>query len=86
MSERVVRSSRNRETGTTILLVDRGPEDEDVLAGYDRWETICDLHGTVCSHGTKRLARSFMAAPTEWCEDCMAQYHTDGGYTAQNPS
>lgn len=68
--------SKARSTGTHVVLVDRGPDDDerhDDLAGYwNRWETICDEHGTVCSHSTLALARSFCAAPEEWCEDCMA--------------
>lgn len=67
---------RNRETGTTILLVDRqrsgAPDD-----GH-RWETICDEHGTVCSHTTRALAEDWMAQPTGWCEDCQAAYSTAG--------
>jgi hypothetical protein len=75
----VKRVKRNRETGTTILLVDRnltgGPEGD----GNDaRWETICEPHGTVCSHETRAVAEGFMAEPTTWCEDCQADYSTAG--------
>lgn len=34
------------------------------------WETICERHGTVCSHRTRALARWFMVTPEAWCEDC----------------
>jgi nicotinic acid mononucleotide adenylyltransferase len=74
VTERIVSESRNRQTGTTILVVDRGADDVDTLAGWDRWETICEEHGTVCSHATRRLAHSFSHAPLEWCEPCMAQH------------
>lgn len=59
----VVRYSRARSTGTHVLLVD----------GRDRgegWETICEEHGGVCSHETRKVAESFMPVPAEWCEDC----------------
>lgn len=72
----IVKRSRNRETGTTILLVDRelsgAPDDGN------RWETICEQHATVCSHETRTVAESFMPVPTEWCEDCQAAFSTDG--------
>lgn len=76
--ERIVQTRRNRETGTTIDVVDRGQDDPDVQGGDNRWETICTDHGTVCSHQTRAVAVSFAAVPTEWCEDCQAQYATDG--------
>lgn len=72
----VVQERRNRETGTLILVVDRGLDDfERDLAReqgieWNRWETICADHGTVCSHQTRALAVSFSAVPSEWCEDC----------------
>lgn len=79
MSERIVLERKARSTGTTVQLVDRGPleEDDGRDEGDDRWETICVEHGGVCSHQTRKLARSFMAAPEEWCEagddgGCMA--------------
>lgn len=74
---RVVQSRRNRQTGTTILLVDRGVELTDLPTGEsipeDRWETICQEHGGVCSHETRKVAESFAAAPLDWCETCQEE-------------
>lgn len=42
----------------------------DTEAG--RWQTVCEEHGTVISHATKRLAREFGPHAEEWCEECMA--------------
>jgi hypothetical protein len=66
----IVEQRKNRQTGTMVYLNDRGADDEEVLDGFNRWETICDDHGTVCSHETRALARSFLAVPLEWCEVC----------------
>jgi hypothetical protein len=78
--ERVVQERRNRQTGTIVLVLDRGADDPDTLEGWDRWETICADHGTVCSHQTRALAEMFAAAPLEWCEDCMSS--AEGGGSA----
>ncbi len=67
LRDRVVIERRNRATGTVVLLVDRGPDDDE----DNRWETICDDHGGVCSHETRRLAEGWLSHPDEWCEDCM---------------
>lgn len=64
--ERLISRSRSRQTGTVVLLVDRGSDDD----GGGRWETVCDEHGGVCSHETRALAQSFVPVPAEWCEDC----------------
>jgi hypothetical protein len=64
----VVKTSTARSNGTKVDLVDLGPTRGE---GEPRWETICVEHGGVCSHDTRKLAESFMAAPEEWCEDCM---------------
>jgi len=73
---REVERRKARTTGTYVVLYDRGRSDperaEAKEQGYEwlRWETICEEHGSVCSHPTQRLARSFMAAPEEGCEAC----------------
>jgi predicted TPR repeat methyltransferase len=41
---------------------------EDVDGGA--WQTVCDEHSSVVCHDTLRAARSWAAAPDEWCEDC----------------
>lgn len=69
--KRIRTTKKNRQTGTTIDVIDRGRDDQD----DNRWETICVDHGTVCSHPTRELALSFSAAPLEWCELCMEVEH-----------
>lgn len=67
----VIQTRKNRQTGTTILVNDRGRDDAEVQDGDARWETICDEHGTVCSHDTRKLAEWHAAEPLGWCEECM---------------
>lgn len=86
----IVARRRNRETGTTILLVDRdmpGPAqrpdaDDPMMPTGDkrdeRWETMCEDHGKTMGHATRGEAVAFMAEPTSWCEDCQAAHSTDG--------
>lgn len=78
MSARIISEKKNRQTGTTIQVIDRGLDDferaEAAEQGIEwlRWETICIEHGSVCSHPRRRLAEAFAAVPREWCEACQA--------------
>lgn len=77
MSERVVMERTARATATKVLLVyapDADPEQP--------WETICDVHGGVCSHTTRKLAEAWLSHPDEWCEDCM---HGEGTLDGSRP-
>jgi hypothetical protein len=67
---RLVQDRRNRETGTTILLYDNrdGSFDESDENG---WFTVCEEHGSMCSHPTLQLAREWASEPTGWCEECQ---------------
>lgn len=61
------------ETQTHIGLFDGADED----AGFDidggRWQTVCEEHGSICSHETKADARASTGL-AEWCEECMDIY------------
>ena len=35
------------------------------------WATVCETHGTICNHRTKRAALRHLSG-AEWCEECMA--------------
>lgn len=70
----LVRQSVARSTGATIQLLDQRDRGDDP---ENPWETVCVEHGGVCSHTTRELARSFMAAPEEWCAECGIA--TEGG-------
>src|SRR5581483_3962822 len=58
----------NRQTGTLVSVYDGEAAGMDTDAG--RWQTVCEEHGAICSHSTLALARYFLAAPAEWCEEC----------------
>jgi hypothetical protein len=80
-------ATRARSTGTLVLVLDAGPAGLDPDGG--RWNTVCDDHGSVCSHQTLALARYFASAPEEWCEDCrtpgsMHPYDTDDCTSDEN--
>lgn len=61
---------RNRTTGTLVGLYDGGPAGLDTEGG--RWQTVCEEHGSICSHDTYAVAADFLSHPAEWCEDCQA--------------
>lgn len=64
------RTYRNPLTGGWNGVYDGEAAGMDTEAG--RWQTVCEEHGTVISHATKRLAREFGPHAEEWCEECMA--------------
>lgn len=82
-----IRSERkNRETGTTIQVLDLSHPDsefepETTPVAYDadgnvtksetsRWATVCVEHGSICTHPTLAAATGHAAAPTGWCPEC----------------
>lgn len=61
-----VRTARETKRPVGVYNGDQAGMDTDGGA----WSTVCEDHGSVCSHATLRLARLGAARPTEWCEDC----------------
>jgi hypothetical protein len=72
-----VSARRNRATGTLIVVIDdrSGRWSSDSLADYGDgtapWWTVCDDHGVLIQHQSRRLATAHAAAPEGWCEGCM---------------
>lgn len=60
----------NPITGGNVGLYDGEPAGLDTDGG--RWQTVCETHGSICSHLTFATARQFARQADEWCEDCMA--------------
>lgn len=60
---------RARSTGTHVGVYDGEQAGMDTEGG--RWQTVCEEHGHVISHTTLTTARSWAAAPEQWCETCM---------------
>lgn len=59
----------NRKTGHEVLLIDMRDDRHHKLPEQP-WQLVCEAHGFVCCHGTRKLAVGCMAAPEEWCEKC----------------
>lgn len=64
----LVESRKNRVTGLIVSLY------HGVQSGIDvdqAWVTVCEEHGMLVGHDTLKAARSWMAEPQTWCEDCQ---------------
>lgn len=62
-------SSRARSTGTVVTVYradEAGMEDDPETP----WATVCEDHGSIVCHKTRRLAESWLAAPEGFCDDC----------------
>lgn len=66
-----VESRVRRQTGriVTVYRNDEAGMDDD--GGAAPYSTVCEPHGTVCSHGSLVLARRHASDPLGWCEPCM---------------
>src|SRR5216110_927621 len=63
-----VTQQKDEDTGITVGLYCAEQ------AGIDAdgpWVTVCERHGTICSHTTQQKARETLAL-VEWCEACQA--------------
>ena len=67
----LVQMRRARQTGRRIGVYD------GIEAGFDvgggRWQTVCEDHGFIISHGTRALALSHSSDPLGWCEVCRVE-------------
>lgn len=59
-----------RSTGTLVGLYNGEQADLDTDGGTAPWSTVCEVHGTVISHSSRKLAESHLSSPQDWCEDC----------------
>lgn len=71
--------TKAHSTGTHIGVYDGGPAGMDTAGG--RWQTVCEEHGWIISHDTRRRALGFRSCPEEWCERCAG---TDTGQEEAN--
>jgi len=67
---KVIARHKSRITKTMVSVIDNrdGSFDADDDLG---WFTLCEDHGGVCSHPTRRLARDWASVPDEWCPTCQ---------------
>jgi len=61
---------RNRETGTMVSVWRPGTIAEDDCDSA-RWFTICEDHGSLVGHPTRKLAMQWLSHPLTWCEECQ---------------
>lgn len=52
-----------------MLVIDN--RDRTFSLDPEDWFNLCDDHGNLVSHRTRKLATDFAAAPEEWCPDCQ---------------
>lgn len=71
MNARQILTRKNRRTGTMVSLYDGEKAFMDVNGG--RWQTVCEDHGAICSHDTRKLAETFLSVPDEWREECRLE-------------
>jgi hypothetical protein len=62
-------SRKCRATGTVVTLYDGRESGDDIDGG--RWQTVCEDHGTIICHETKRFAELALSHPDDWCDVCM---------------
>jgi hypothetical protein len=62
----------NPVTGATVVLFDGSHEYADPEAEGGRWVTLCDTHSYLVNHATRAIARSWLAEPWTWCDECSA--------------
>ena len=65
----LVQTRRNRIIpGAWLSLYRATPACLDPSGG--EWVTVCEAHGTLCNHETRRLAESHLSY-ADWCEECQ---------------
>jgi len=62
---------RSRRTGTVVVLIDN--RDGSFDATDLPWFTLCEDHGGIASHPTRKLAAEWAPVPDEWCPGCQAE-------------
>lgn len=61
---------RNRHTGGIVGLYQAEQSGIEIDPATP-WVTVCETHNTCVCHSTLALARSHLAAPWGWCEQCI---------------
>lgn len=70
MGTRVIAQHRSRVTGTVVSVIDNRNGSFDVSDDLG-WFTLCEDHGGVCSHPTRKLAVFWSSVPDQWCPTCQ---------------
>jgi hypothetical protein len=69
-----VKQVRSRATGTLVGLyvASQAALDED----GGPWVTVCETHGTICNHLTRKLAEHHIPS-VSWCEQCQTYLESE---------
>lgn len=62
-------SRKCRETGTVVTIYDARSGMFSEAEGL--YATVCEPHGGIVVHESKKAALTFLSHPTEWCPDCQ---------------
>ena len=70
-----MKARKNRRTGAMVAVVDNRNghfevDRDDHGRVVNPWYTVCDTHGYLASHPSRRLAVQWAAYPDDWCEEC----------------
>lgn len=69
---------KNRQTGTMITI---GRSADLGLDPQGGWLTICEDHGYIVSHPTRKLAERHAPDPLGWCEECVEAHRQLSEYS-----
>lgn len=64
---------RARSTGTHVALYPSKVFEDSEDGKTHPWCTVCEEHGGVTFHPTRKLAESWMSHPEEWCPVCQGE-------------
>lgn len=65
----VLECRRARSTGLLVTLYDGEAAGLDTDGG--RYSTVCEPHGGIVCHSSRRTARDWMSSPESWCPRCQ---------------
>jgi hypothetical protein len=66
----IVMYRKARSTGTHVGLYDA------LEAGFESdpetpWATVCEEHGGIVCHATRKAAETYLSHPEDWCPTCQ---------------
>lgn len=68
-----VRYSKSRYTGTVVAIYKAREAGFDPAGG--EWVAVCETHGTISNHLTRRNAEYMAPYPDNWCETCASNHY-----------
>lgn len=75
-----VTTKKCRATGYKVTVA--RADDLDLCSEGGKWVTVCEEHGSICNHDTRKLADEHAAWPA-WCEECQPKLDAYAEYPCQ---